>query len=206
MYKALQNAICTYSPEVEVDVVTPAMVRYQKFSSDEGVLLCPLTIDLPEQIPFQQRELFEACRQVDARRQWVLDHTEYQVCQNGAMGDHWLPVIVSGAGYQFGSVIGEGIMPNSYHQSTDVTGLQCEALRVLGHRLLDAIAAPPSVYLVQFTFSQNREVVFDRLWPFPAAPAIATLTDQAPSLFDYHWCCLMNQNLDKLAITPQLAI
>jgi hypothetical protein len=204
MYESLKNAVATSNPDLEVDVVTPAMVRYQNFPSDEGLLLCPLTIDLPEQIFFHQRELFEACRQVDTRRHWVLEHTEHKVCNNGAIGDHWLPIIASRDGYRFGEVIGEGIMPNSYHQPINLTEAQRASVQDLGVQLLDSISASPSVYLLQFAFTPNREIVFDRLWPFPAAPAIASLNHPTPNLFDYHWRCLTNQSLE-IPQPPRLA-
>jgi hypothetical protein len=92
-------------------------------------------------------------------------------------------------------------MPNSYHQPVDLDDAQRQALYNLGYQLLNSIDATPSVYLLQFAFSAEQEIIFDRLWPFPAAPAIASITVQQPDLFTCHWRCITNQSIPDITIT-----
>lgn len=206
MVKALQQAILDQNPHLEVDIVTPAMVRYQNFPDDEDVLVCPLTIDFPDSLPFTLHSLFNACRQIEARREWVLNHTNHKVCAHNFLGDHWLPIIYTASGPSYGEVIGEGVMPNSYHQPVEMDAQQRQTLSQLGFQLLQSIEAQPSVYLMQFGYSANKEILFDRLWPFPAAPAIASLTQQQPNLFECHWRCLTNQPITDLVVPHTAAI
>ncbi|MGL5035879.1 MAG: hypothetical protein ACRC6M_18995, partial [Microcystaceae cyanobacterium] len=74
-----------------------------------------------------------------------------------------------------------------------------QQLYALGFKCLEAVNAPPSVYLLQFGLS-GQTVIFDRLWPFPAAPAIASLGKQNPDLFTCHWYCLNDQPLHDVKI------
>jgi hypothetical protein len=47
------------------------------------------------------------------------------------------------------------------------------------------------------------EVIFDRLWPFPASPAIASIQTQQPDLFACHWHCLVGEPIMDLTILPK---
>jgi len=69
----------------------------------------------------------------------------------------------------------------------------------LGYCLMRLLAAPPATYLVQFAVRES-VIYFDRLWPFPAAPAIASIGVQEPDLFMCHWCCLSGQAVLDLTI------
>ena len=60
--------------------------------------------------------------------------------------------------------------------------------------LLVSLSAVPSVYLLQFSLYSN-EIVFDRLWPFPAAPALASLSGSNIDLYSCHWLCLSGQKI-----------
>ncbi|OKH19292.1 hypothetical protein NIES208_03170 [[Limnothrix rosea] IAM M-220] len=193
MIRAFEKAILADFPEIEINIVTPAMVRYHNFPQEDGILVCPLTIDLPERLPFDQHQLFQACRDIDARRAWVLENTTHKTGGHSFLGDHWLPIIYNPQGSLCGAVIGEGVMPNSYHQPTNLGKEEQKALSQLGFQLLESIAASPGVYLMQFGYSSNKEILFDRLWPFPAAPAIASLVPQQTDLFACHWRCLIHQ-------------
>ena len=95
----------------------------------------------------------------------------------------------------FAEVISEGSMPNSYEHPTIIPHRQLKSLHSLAHQLLDSLSAPPACYLLQFSL-YNGEIVFDRLWPFPAAPALITLKTQQPDLFTCHWKCLTNQSIE----------
>lgn len=205
MIKALKGAILSHHPDIDLEVLTPAMVHYHSFEASQQTLLCPLTIDLPGQVEFVGRAVFEACRDIGARRQWVRQQTDHQVCDENHLGDRWLPIIYTAKGPLYGEAIGEGVMPNSYHQPVDLDDDQRQSLYHLGYRLLDSINATPGVYLLQFAFSTEKEIIFDRLWPFPAAPAIASITVQQPDLFTCHWRCITNQSIPDITITPDLA-
>lgn len=204
MIRALEKAILADFPELEVDIVTPAMVRYHNFPQADGVLVCPLTIDLPERLPFELHQLFQACRDIEARRKWVLENTSHKVGGHSFLGDHWLPIVYNPKGSRCCEVIGEGVMPNSYHQPTSLGKEQQEQLSQLGFQLLESISAPPSVYLMQFGYSSDKEILFDRLWPFPAAPAIASLAPQQIDLFACHWRCLTQKSVADLVSANEL--
>jgi hypothetical protein len=70
----------------------------------------------------------------------------------------------------------------------------------LAKQLLSSISATPSVYLLQFRLLEE-EIIFDRLWPFPAAPALTSLNVQQPNLYTCYWKCLTNQTITDLAIS-----
>jgi hypothetical protein len=87
----------------------------------------------------------------------------------------------------------------SYAQPLHLPDRYRQPLYQLGQRLLGLVSASPAVYLLQFGF-QGEEIVFDRLFPFPAAPAIASLGIQTPDLFECHWRCLTQQPIRDLRI------
>lgn len=120
MIKAFKTAIVQQAEGTEVEVLTPAMVRRGGQSQGRDVLVCPLTIDLPEPFSFTHQKVFQACRKIEERRQWVQKHTTHRVCNHNYLGDHWLPIIYTAKGPLYGEVIGEGVMPNSYHQPIDL--------------------------------------------------------------------------------------
>ena len=107
----------------------------------------------------------------------------------------------------FAEVIGEGSMPNSYEHPVIIPHRRLKSLHSLAHQLLDSLSAPPACYLLQFSL-YNGEIVFDRLWPFPAAPALITLKTQQPDLFTCHWKCLTQQPIthEDIIISDAMAI
>lgn len=78
-----------------------------------------------------------------------------------------------------------------------------QSLYYLGYQLLESINAIPSVYLLQFRMLEQ-EIFFDRLWPFPATPAIASVESQQPDLFTCHWHCLLGNPVVDLTVIPNL--
>ena len=111
-------------------------------------------------------------------------------------------MVLTAKGPLYGEVIGEGVIPNSFKQPIDLTDDIRQPLYYLAYELLRSIAATPAVYLLQFAL-RDQDVVFDRLWPFPAAPAIASLAVQSPDLFTCHWHCLTGQPILDLTIMPR---
>ncbi|GAB4472629.1 MAG: hypothetical protein OHK0037_32630 [Elainellaceae cyanobacterium] len=193
---ALKQAIAqcpTGSTSDTVRVVAPADLPPVIALED---ILCPLTLALPEALAFPGASVFRACADVDGLRQAVAD------CFGTKTGDGslWLPIALTAKGPLYGEAIAlTAHTPEQYRQPHHLSDRQRQPLYALALRLLDWLHAPPSVYLLQVALS-DEGVVFDRLWPYPAAGAIASLTAQTPDLFTAHWLCLSHQPLLDLNI------
>ncbi|BBA79894.1 hypothetical protein RGRSB_1467 [cyanobacterium endosymbiont of Rhopalodia gibberula] len=193
MVTALQRAILADSDSTEVDVISAASLwsnnlTYSK--SNSNLIYCPLTIEIPPKFSFPVQKLYQTCQDIPGLQQWVEQNLGYKTSiRDSWLGDLWLPIVVTGKQMLYGSVIGEGAIPNSYEQPVELDRRVEKSLHSLAQELLTSLDAPPSVYLVQFRLLSN-EIIFDRLWPFPAAPAIASLRYQQPNLFICHWYCL----------------
>ncbi|MFW6264079.1 MAG: hypothetical protein ACOC3E_00970 [Cyanobacteriota bacterium] len=204
MVAALKDAIAAHSPQplaVEI-IAAPTLKSDKRFSQidENAYIYCPLTIQLPDNFQFPGKKIYQDCHDVQARRQWVKERFGYATTnQDSGSGHHWLPIVLTAKGPFYGEVIGEGEMPNSYQQPIDLTDEQRQPLYRLAYQLLDSLAAPPSVYLLQFTLGK-KGIIFDRLWPFPAAPATASIGKQQPNLFTCHWHCLTGQPIRDIGI------
>jgi hypothetical protein len=203
MVKALKKAISTYSPQpCSVEVIAAASLWSKGVISSfsEDLIYCPLTIQLPEYWDFPQQTIYQSCQKVDWLREWVQINLGYKTSVgNSDLGHLWLPMVWTDKGPLYGEVIGETEMPNSYLQPIDLPDKHRQGLYHLGYQLLDFLVAPASVYLLQFSFCDHH-IVFDRLWPFPAAPALASVGKQSPDLFACYWSCLTNQPIRDIAI------
>ena len=203
MVTALSRAIATYSDELmNVEVVAAAALWSNSVNLNikDHVIYCPLTIQLPDSFGFPAKPIYQACKDIEGRRRWVSQRLKYRTgLDNSWLGDHWLPVVLTAKGPIYGEVIGEGAIPNSYEQPVDLADEKRQLLYYLAYELLQSISATPAVYLLQFTL-REQDIVFDRLWPFPAAPAIASFNVQQPDLFTCHWHCLINQPILDLTI------
>ncbi len=204
MVKALKQGIINYSSETTVEI-TSAGALWSKINKSNGhetqTIYCPLTIQLPEYFNFPAKEIYQDCKNITARRRWVERNLGIKTSVGDSwLGHLWLPVILNNKGIIYGEIIGEGEMPNSYEQPIELPDKHRQSLHHLASKLLDSLSAPPSVYLVQFSLYSN-EIVFDRLWPFPAAPALATLRGQQPNLFICHWLCLSQQPILDILIS-----
>lgn len=163
--------------------------------------------DLGQNLGTNPRELIhQACHDVVGLRQWVATNLGV------ATGDFdlWLPIALTGKGSLYAEVIGRDAQSScGYKQPIDLSDRERQPLYKLGFDLLHHLEAPPAVYLMQFGFVQGeveREVGFDRLFPFPAAPAVASLGIQEPDLFTCHWHCLTGTPLrDILILEKNLA-
>lgn len=211
MVEALQRSIEEYSaPSIAVEIVSAATLwskhsRNIKRSQDPDTIYCPLTIQLPEYFDFPQQKVYSACKDVNARRRWVEKNLGFKTSVGDSwLGHLWLPIIVTDK-LVYGEIIGEGSMPNSYEQPVAIPNRQLKSLHSLAEQLLDSLDAPPAVYLLQFSL-YNGEIVFDRLWPFPAAPALITLKTQQPDLFSCHWHCLTKQTVPDISISDAMPI
>ncbi|HEY9874998.1 MAG TPA: hypothetical protein V6D12_16290 [Candidatus Obscuribacterales bacterium] len=216
----------TTQASATVEVVTTSALRNQiggSLPTDVGhdnnpkshdILYCPLTLNLPESFNFAAGHVYKACSDVSGLRQWV----KQQGIASGT-GDLWLPIVLTAKGPLYGEAIGlaaevsgkelsldlsrfsSGADKVPYQQPVHLSDVWRQPLYQLGYRLLKFLSAPPSTYLLQFGF-QNQNIVFDRLWPFPAAPAIASLDIQTPDLFTCHWYCLTETPIFDLSIIP----
>jgi hypothetical protein len=146
-------------------------------------------------LPIPAQDIFRACQDIKARREWVAQKLAVKVnLGDSTLGNRWLPIIVQPQGLRFGEIIGERELPNAYQQPAEVDKKLLKPLMSLANKLIDSLNAPPSVYLLQFAVV-NGEIVFDRLWPFPAAPAIASLTHAEPNLYQLYWQCIRKHQL-----------
>jgi hypothetical protein len=201
MVEALQRSIEEHSsPSIAVEIISAATLwsknsRSNYQDADSKAIYCPLTIQLPEHFDFPQRKIYSACKDLNSRRSWVEKKLGLKTSFGDSwLGHLWLPIILTSDRDRpiFAEVIGEGSMPNSYEHPITIPHRQLKSLHSLAHQLLDSLSAPSACYLLQFSL-YNGEIVFDRLWPFPAAPALITLKTQQPDLFTCHWKCLTQQ-------------
>ncbi|MGJ3251068.1 MAG: hypothetical protein ACFE0J_08050 [Elainellaceae cyanobacterium] len=186
---------------VHVDVVTPSSWLGDRARTAEDEILCPLTLNIPETLNFGGRSLYSTCRDVPALRQYVHDQWGYA----GGSGEFWQPIVWTAKGPLYGEVIGQPAdvsssdVPHHFSQPFHLVDRWRQPLYQMGYRLLNSLNATPGTYLVQFGVHHQR-LCFDRLYPFPALPAIASIGVQTPNLFECHWHCLINQPILDLAI------
>lgn len=215
---ALKQAIAT-STDVPITVQAIAANTLQSnnleldstWTQDWGakdVLVCPLTLNIPPNLPFTNEAIYKACRDISGLRQQVAQQIG---CETGD-GYFCLPLVLTAKGPLYGEVIGlaeempENLSSNlNYYQPFHLSDALRQQIYQIGHRLLQLLSAPPAAYLMQFGFESEGSICFDRLWPFPAAPAIASLGVQEPNLFACHWYCLTNIPILDLTIIPALA-
>ena len=211
MVEALKHSIAEYSSaSTVVEIISAASLwsrhsRTNKKDKDSEAIYCPLTIQLPEYFDFPQRKIYSACKDLNARRRWVEKNLGFKTSVGDSwLGHLWLPIIMTDKPI-YAEIIGEGAMPNSYEQPVSIPNRQRKYLYSLAERLLDSLEASPATYLLQFSL-YNGEIVFDRLWPFPAAPALITLKTQKPDLFTCHWHCLTKQPILDINISDAMPI
>lgn len=195
---ALSKSIMESDPFHEIKIVGGADLWSKSLpisDSDQDIVYCPLTIKLPDWFNFPAQKIYYACRDLEKRRKWVQQHFGYSTSKDNLyLGDLWLPIILTSEKLIYGDIISEGVLPNYYQQPYDLPSEIYPYLYTLAKELLISIQGIPSVYLLQFRMLDHN-IIFDRLWPFPATPAIASINAQKPDLFAYHWRCLSNQSI-----------
>ena len=201
MVTALQKGIAKYSPEASIDITSAGSLWSKigkKGDRRNRFLYCPLTIQLPEYFDFPSKKIFAACKDISGRRRWVENNLGIKTSVGDSwLGHLWLPIILTKEQPLFGSIIGEGAIPNFYEQPVDFPAAKRKPLYKLATSLLENLRATPAVYLLQFSLYSN-EIVFDRLWPFPAAPALASLRGPELDLYTCHWLCLTGKSITDL--------
>ncbi|NJR75254.1 MAG: hypothetical protein HC773_19680 [Scytonema sp. CRU_2_7] len=165
---------------------------------------------MPENLVLPFEGVIKACRDVPGLRQQLAQHIQV------AAGDgcYWLPVVLTVKGPLYGEVITLAEEFNSkklpdnlllcdltYDQPLHLSDALRQKLYEMAHDLLQFLSAPPATYLVQFGLEKS-EICFDRLWPFPTAPALASIGVQRPDLFTCHWYCLTAKPILDLTIIP----
>ena len=182
----------------------------QNFSQLPEMLFCPLTLSLPEHLGLPFQTIIKACADVPGLRQQLAQQIQV------AIGDgcFWLPVVLTAKGPLYGEVIAlaeefyEKKLPQNlllcdltYYQPFHLSDALRQPLYHMAYNLLQSLSPPPATYLVQFGL-QKSEICFDRLWPFPTAPALASIGVQQPDLFTCHWYCLTAKPILELTIIP----
>lgn len=84
---ALKQAIALHSPApVAVQVVTSAQLEValsqqsqDSYLTTEDNIWCPLTVDVPDTLQFPTQAIYQACKHVLERRQWVQQHLGYEI-------------------------------------------------------------------------------------------------------------------------------
>lgn len=195
----LKAAIVQSDPLIAVQISAVSEL-YAGAIADGGAIVCPLTLDVPSDLVFPGQDVFRFCANVAAARDRVAQELQVPVGD----GNFWLPVVLTAKGPLYAEAIAaesdklSGEL--SYRQPVHLSDVWRQQLYELAFRLLNLLKAPPATYLMQFGFVGDR-ICFDRLLPFPAAPAIASVGVQVPDLFVCHWYCLTNKPIYDIQIT-----
>ncbi|QDL07107.1 hypothetical protein DP113_03515 [Brasilonema octagenarum UFV-E1] len=176
----------------------------------QEIIYCPLTLCLPENLVVPFEGIIKACRDIPGLRHKLTQHTQVAI----GNGSSWLPVVLTAYGPLYGEAItladefnGKKLPDNllasdlTYYQPLHLSDVLRQSLYHMAHNLLQLLLAPPATYLIQFGLEKS-EICFDRLWPFPTAPALASVGVQKPDLFTCHWYCLTAKPILDLNIIP----
>jgi hypothetical protein len=179
--------------------------------------LLPLTFNLPVGLAFAHAPFWQQCQNPQQWAVWVS-----QAGGQTRSSDHppqpgrfWLPIVLTARGPLYGEVIGPSAAPArpacGYQQPIHLPDQWRQPLYGFGYRLLQTIAAPPSVYLLEFGWQDQPDpsLVFDRLWPFPNQAALASLGVQTHDLLTCYWRCVAGLPITDLLIagsTPYQAL
>jgi hypothetical protein len=205
------------APDITLEIVTPQTLPEQ---IKRGDLIYNLTLEaLPPTIAFAARDFYALCD----RPQTLQD-----LVQSWGYGigpaQTWLPVVLTQRGPLYGEMIALGTRSAASRSATASAldapmGDSLEAwagdwqfvqplhhsdrdrqkLYQLAHHLLTQTKAPPGTHLLQVE-AKGGEIIFERLWPFPAMPAIGSLRVQKPDLFSTHLRCLVGAAVRDLMI------
>jgi hypothetical protein len=157
-------------------------------------IYCPMTLAVPPAFEFWGRSIGQTCQQIDRLRDLVATTIGVKV---GDGGNLWLPIIWTAGDPIYGEVIGKS-EGDDYRQPIHIDEIDCRSISHFGEKLLTQLKAPPATYLVQFS-QTDTGIMFDRLFPFPAIPALASVGVQHPDLFACHWRCINNQSIDNIS-------
>ena len=207
MVEALRKAICLRyaiaQPPTTIKVLGKNDLNSLNLAED--VVFCPLSLNLPSNFDFPEKAIFKACQNVEFFRYLISQKFGYIT----KPGNFWLPVVLTQKGPIYAEAIGLASKTSpalevelNYSQPPHFSDIMRQQIYEMAYNILKFLNASPATYLMQFGFI-DKEIWFDRILPFPAAPAIASINTQTPDLFTCHWCCLTNQPIIDLTITPQ---
>ena len=201
--EAMKKAIASSIPTLTVEVITSTDLATLSLPSQE-IIWCPLTLDVPNTLQFWGQNILRACNNLTSFRQQV-EARGYRA-GDGSQGQRrlYLPIVLTAKGPLYGEVIGEEKTRNFYQQPINLPDQQRQPLYHLAYQLLQSLSAPPSVYLLKFGY-EEKEIICDRLLPFPDVPALVSIGIQEPNLFTCYWHCLTNQPIYDLTIIPKSA-
>jgi hypothetical protein len=186
MERAIQSSEFSTLPATEkkIKVITTEQLRDRV---DDESVYCPLTLDLPPDFHFWGSDITRSCRDIGTLRHLAASITGVKSLDRGRL---WLPIIWTVRG----PIYGEAIAPGDphYQQPIHLEDSQRQPLYLFAYQLLTHLQAPAATYLLQFGFEAT-EMRFDRLFPFPAQPALASVGIQTPDLFTCHWRCITRQ-------------
>jgi hypothetical protein len=160
--------------------------------ANSRAIYCPMTLNVPPAFEFWGRSIGQTCQDIDRLRDLAAMTTGVKA---GNDGNLWLPVIWTAQEPIYGEVIGGS--DGNYQQPIHPDDIDRQSLHLFGYQLLTQLTAPPATYLVQFSKAETG-IIFDRLFPFPAIPALASIGVQQPDLFDCHWRCITGQSIDNV--------
>lgn len=203
MVEVIQGAIAQTHPDCEVKVSSISHLKNLSLLDSE-VRVCPLSLNIPDWLLGELQPLYQACQDVEGLRNVVAER--WQILPG--TGNLWLPVVLTAKGPIYGEAIGlsQPEQPGSeaiaqYIQPVHLPDRWRQPIYALGRRLLQWLEAPPATYLIQFGWGEAG-LCFDRLWPFPGIPALASVGIQDPDLLTCHWYCLTGQPIYDLTIVP----
>jgi hypothetical protein len=182
-----------------IDPTTACIVTESVSSVTTDSLLCPLTLGISPDLEFWGQDIFNACRQTTKMQQWVA----VEAGLSAGVGTCWLPIVNTRQGVFYAAAVSQ--TGDHYQQPFHLQDQHRQPLYQLAAKLLDQLQAPPAVYLLAFGLIDGK-LVFDRLLPFPAAPALASINVQQPDLFACHWRCLTNRPILELLIASQSSV
>ncbi|WP_310413542.1 hypothetical protein [Chamaesiphon sp. OTE_8_metabat_110] len=158
-------------------------------------IYCPMTLDLPPTFEFWGQSIGRSCQEIDRLRDLAATTTGVEV---GDGGNLWLPIIWTAQDSIYGEIIGTS-GDDDYRQSIDLEASERQQLDRFSYQLLTQLTAPAATYLLQFSQAE-RGIIFDRLFPFPAIPALASIGVGQLDLFDCHWRCITGQSIDRQCV------
>jgi hypothetical protein len=176
---AMESSIRTLAPAAQINSIDLAALNP---STTAPANSCWLTFN-------PDREIDRICQDLSGLRQLAADVTGVKTGDGGKL---WLPVIWTARGPIYGEVIAQ-LDTGDDRQPHHLDDAARQPLYSFAYRLLDRLAAPPAVYLIQYQSLGATDFSFDRLFPFPTAAALASIDQQQPHLFDCHWLCLTQQ-------------
>jgi hypothetical protein len=157
-------------------------------------IYCPMTLDLPPTFEFWGQSIGRSCQEIDRLRDLAATTTGVAV---GDGGNLWLPIIWTVQDPIYREIIGRS--GDDYRQPIDLEASERQRLDRFGYQLLTQLTAPPATYLIQFSQSE-RGIIFDRLFPFPAIPALASIGVGQLDLFDCHWRCITGRSIERQCV------